>query len=569
MPENQSSDQEDSTASGKEGSASSEEEVRQEPMKKETDDSQEYFRSVIRNMPILKYTLDALRSVIRNMPVLLYALDEKGHIVAWECEHVTGYSEEEMVGNPRSFELLYPNPHYLEWVMNELRRCGDAYHNLETDIITKDGQTKTISWSNISEKFPVPGWPSWVIGVDITEHQRAVDALKMSKEHLQFALEIADAYKLEVNLRTGAYIPSTRLYQRLGYDPEEYPRTMEDVGKYIHPDDVDMVMDAFDKHINDKLSIFRSEYRYRTKSGDWVWFLTTGMVSQWDTEGKASRLIGLTMDITDRKETEARLKEYADELKGKNMELSDITKELTGANKNLMEADKMKDEFVSILAHDLGTPIAIMKANIEMLKMGIYGKLNEKQIKKTDDILRNATRLDKLRKDTLDLSRIDVGSMTPDKEPVMLNPIISEAVVDIRKLADEKKQTVHMELPEFEMVECDPGKVRRVLDNYLTNAVRYTPDGGEIMVSGSIETGDGNDLETVKIWVRDSGRGIVRENLEKVFERFFRTGERVAGSTGLGLSIVKGIVEIHGGRAWCESKGEGKGSTFYFTLPRK
>jgi len=236
---------------------------------------------------------------------------------------------------------------------------------------------------------------------------------------------------------------------------------------------------------------------------------------------------------------------------------------ILGMNKKLEETDQMKNEFISILAHDLGTPIAVMKGNIELMKKGVFGEVNEKQSKKLESMLRSAIRLDKLRKDTLVLSRMDVGSMTLELEAVKLKDLIEGAVEDMRRLADDKDQEISMDMPELEEVRCDPGRIRQVMDNYLSNAVRYTGEGGRISI-GARRIGS----ETT-VWVKDNGRGLPSEELEKVFERFYRTGERVEGSTGLGLAIVKGIIEAHGGRAWCESEGEGKGSTFFFTLPAK
>ena len=131
----------------------------------------------------------------------------------------------------------------------------------------------------------------------------------------------------------------------------------------------------------------------------------------------------------------------------------------------------------------------------------------------------------------------------------------------MRLKAEEKKQSITFQGPETLCVKLDPTQLHRVVENYLSNAIRYSGDGGSIEVL--LEKRE-NELV---VQVRDSGRGIPQEELENIFLPFYRAGEKVEGSTGLGLSIVKGIVEAHKGRCWAESEGEGKGSRFFFTLP--
>ncbi len=239
------------------------------------------------------------------------------------------------------------------------------------------------------------------------------------------------------------------------------------------------------------------------------------------------------------------------------------TAELAAVNKKLVEADEIKNEFISILAHDLGTPMAVMIGHLQLLSKGIYGELTERQKINVQKILNNARRLNKLRADTLDISRIDRGTFDLEKEVLLISVLLQEAVDDMRELAAEKQQQIALDLPDLGIVNCDGNRIRQVLDNYISNAIRYTGEGGKIAVGGEV------NKKEVRIWVKDNGRGIPPEELHKVYKRFYRTGDKVEGSSGLGLAIVKGIIGTHGGRAWCESEGDGKGTTFFFTLPRK
>jgi PAS domain S-box-containing protein len=128
-----------------------------------------------------------LRQVVENMPVMMDALDEKNTIIAWnrECERVTGYSAEEIVGNPRALEILYPDPTYREHILAQAEEHGSSFRNLEQAITCKNGSRRTISWSNISEQFPIPGWRTWAIGVDVTERVRAEKDLRQAYDDVE------------------------------------------------------------------------------------------------------------------------------------------------------------------------------------------------------------------------------------------------------------------------------------------------------------------------------------------------------------------------------------------------
>ena len=133
---------------------------------------------------MLRQSEERLRLVVEDMPVMLDAFDADGNIIAWnrECERVTGYSAEEMIGNPNAVELLYPDADYLQRTMAEWAERGDAFRDWELELTAKDGSVKTISWTNISAQFPIPGWVSWSIGVDITERLRLAEQLLQSRK---------------------------------------------------------------------------------------------------------------------------------------------------------------------------------------------------------------------------------------------------------------------------------------------------------------------------------------------------------------------------------------------------
>jgi len=139
----------------------------------------------------LQESEERLRIVIENMPVMLDAFDENGKIIVWnsECEKVTGYNSNEIIGNTRAVKLLYPDGKNLDYIYTMLQKYGNNFRNLEWDITCKDGSIKTILWSNISEKYPIPNWYSWAIGIDITERKKAQDQIERSLKEKEVLLK--------------------------------------------------------------------------------------------------------------------------------------------------------------------------------------------------------------------------------------------------------------------------------------------------------------------------------------------------------------------------------------------
>ena len=261
-----------------------------------------------------------------------------------------------------------------------------------------------------------------------------------------------------------------------------------------------------------------------------------------DRRGEVVGLVGISRDITERKQLERELERRVAEL---------------------AEAERRKDEFLAMLAHELRNPLAPIHLAVQVTRRA---ELNDAQFRSARDVIdRQVHHMVRLVDDLLDVSRITRGKIELRKEPLDLAPVISHALETSRPLIDSKNHELQVALPQVPVhVLADPARLAQVLANLLNNAAKYTGAGGRIWLT--VE----RDGATVLIKVRDSGRGIPPTMLPKVFELFAQvdvTLDRAEGGLGIGLTLVKTLVEMHGGSVHAESAGPGCGSEFIVRLP--
>ncbi len=236
--------------------------------------------------------------------------------------------------------------------------------------------------------------------------------------------------------------------------------------------------------------------------------------------------------------------------------LTDVTKQ--------KELDEIKNKFLSNVTHELRTPIVAMQKAIAILMNPQAGSLNETQQNFFNIITRNMAHLSRLVEDLLDVAKIEAGKMQIKIAPNRLDKVIVDACETLDTWAKSKNiqmdREIDKSLPEFPF---DPGRITQVLNNLISNAVKFTPTGGKI----TVKSGWSKDMSKVEVRVMDTGVGISKEDQRKLFGRFEQFGDQqgIMG-TGLGLSITKEIIERHGGEISVESEPK-KGATFMFSLP--
>ncbi len=236
-------------------------------------------------------------------------------------------------------------------------------------------------------------------------------------------------------------------------------------------------------------------------------------------------------------------------------------------------ANIAKSDFISFVAHELKNPMTSIKGYTELLAAGAVGPINENQANFLNTIRSNVERMATLVSDLNDNSKIEVGRLRLEFKAVDLPEVVDEIVRSMTRQVEEKKQTLTVQLADdLPKVWADRTRLAQVLVNLVSNAHKYTPEGGHILVAAERSPNRWDPqgaVEVVHIWVQDDGIGISPEDQKKIFQKFFRSDDakaREAPGTGLGLNITKSLVEMQGGRIWFESEYR-KGTTFHFTVP--
>ncbi len=382
-------------------------------------------------------------------------------------------------------------------------------------------------------------------------------ALKESEERWHLALRGNNDGIWDWNIKTNRVFFSVRWKKMLGHADSEVPNDFVEWEQRVHPEDLGWVTKAVQDHLDQKTLFYIVEYRLRCKDGTYKWILSRGQ-ALWDETNIPTRMVGSHTDITERKLMEEALRQQAEEL---------------------AQANRLKDEFLAIVSHELRTPLNPILGWSQLLR---NRRLDETATARAlEAIERNAKLQQQLIEDLLDVSYIVQGNLQLRVTPIQLVPIIESAIETVRLSAEAKSIQLQSLLdPNAGCVAGDQTRIHQVMWNLLTNAIKFTPSGGRVEVRLSMFSGrclspdETDDRKTAKkysqIQVSDNGVGIKAEFLPYVFDRFRQANSattRSYGGLGLGLAIVRHLVELHGGRVYAASPGEGQGTTVTVQLP--
>jgi PAS domain S-box-containing protein len=368
------------------------------------------------------------------------------------------------------------------------------------------------------------------------ERTRAEEQARRSEERLRFALDAASMGTWDWDLATNAVEWSDNLERIHGLPPGTFDGTFASYQREIHPDDRERVLASVQRALAEGVP-HDVEYRLVAPDGAVRWCEGKGRVEYHD--GHPVRMSGVCMMVTRRKEAELARLAAAE------------------------ESSRLKDEFLATLSHELRTPLNAILGWVQMLQ---HGELSPDRARQALDVIgRNASLQAQLIEDILDVSRIISGKLDIERTPVSVPQLLETVVAGIAPAADAKHITFERRISkELAPIEGDPKRLHQVFNNVLTNAVKFTPEGGSIALDCAMK---GKWLE---IEVCDSGVGIAREFLPHVFDRFRQGDSRTTrnhGGLGLGLAITKHLVEQHGGEIHAHSDGPGTGTTVSIRLP--
>jgi PAS domain S-box-containing protein len=371
------------------------------------------------------------------------------------------------------------------------------------------------------------------IVLDITQLKQQQQLVEEHRQRLDFALSTLEAGAWELNLKDHTTHRTLFHDQLFGYRELLPEWTLEKFIAHVLPEDRDAVTRRFNAAVQTR-SDWDFECRIRRTDGEIRWIYAKGRLRQ-DPQGRPVSMAGIVQDITDAKQTQDLLKEIA----------------------------VRKDEFLAMLAHELRNPLAPISNAVQIMKRS---HADEVRLAWCQDVIgRQVEQLARLVDDLLDISRISRGKIELKQKILKVSTIVQRAVETNQPLMEARRHELTVQLPpEPIYVEGDLMRLAQVVSNLLNNAAKYTDAGGFIKLS--VEQ-IGNH---VFIRVRDNGRGIDPASLSSLFELFYqvdRTIDRAEGGLGIGLSLVKSLVAMHGGDVWAESEGRGQGSEFVVRLP--
>lgn len=480
----------------------------------------------------LRQSEERFQAFMTHTPALAFMKDDQGRYL-----YANSAVEEAFQWNASSWRGrrdadLWPSEVAARLEQNDLKVLASGVpQQFHETFPTAAGERRFLTYKFL---FQGPGGCTYLgaNALDITDRERAAEALRESEERYrgifnQAAIGIGRSTldRVLIDINPG-------FCHILGYEAEELLSAEAlDLG---HPDDVIITEEAVDELLSGRHDTISLEKRYRHKQGHYVWVQATASLTR-RADGTPEHIIAVFQDITERKHAEEALK----------------------------EANRRKDEFLAILAHELRNPLAPIRNALQILSRrgeepGIRGRFTEMMDRQLSQLVR-------LVDDLLEVSRITSGKIELRKELVDLRQVIAGAVETSRPLIEAAGHTLGIHLaPEPLVLLADPVRMAQMLANLLNNSAKYTERGGHIVLSAWREDGD------VVVSVRDTGAGIAPDLLPRVFEMFAQAHHepgRPQGGLGIGLSLVKNLVQLHGGSIEARSEGPGCGSEFVLRLP--
>ncbi|AEG93269.1 hybrid sensor histidine kinase/response regulator [Ramlibacter tataouinensis] len=477
--------------------------------------------------------------------VAVFFMNTEGIITTWNraAEDMKGYTPQDAIGS--HLGLLYTEEDrargWPEHNLGEARKHG--FYREESWRRRKDGR---LFWARIAltalrdRTGQLVGFSK--VTMDLTDH-KLLESCVNEREEIRRILHAANAGMWTWHPASDRIDVSADFLGLLGHAHGPTTMSLPEWMAFVDPQDRELVARRFETaRASGADEPLVMDVRLCKKDGSCRWFHVRADWSRASPQ-QPYALSGVNVDIHDLKTAE---------------------EELRRAFGKLKEADKRKDEFLAMLAHELRNPLAPIRSAAELLKRI---DVAEPRVRKTSEIIaRQVDHMTHLVDDLLDVSRVTRGVATLDKEPLDVRHIVMDAVEQVDPLLRTRRHELALQLsPETAVVYGDHKRLVQVMANLLNNAAKYTPEGGRIQLRTQVR-----GAQEVVLEVIDNGIGMEPELAARAFELFAqaeRTPDRSSGGLGLGLALVKSLVELHGGSVHCSSEGAGKGSCFSVGLP--
>jgi PAS domain S-box-containing protein len=477
---------------------------------------------------------DFATAVLDTVANFVVVLDPEGSIVRFNgaCERATGYSVGEVLGRA-FFDIFIPEDDLpgVRSVFQRLR-AGDFPNRHQNRWRMRDGSERLFEWANtciVDER----GVVKFIIatGSDITERVKAEQTLRESEARFRAMGETLPYGVWLCNARGGAEYVSQSFLDLLEMTQEQ----QREFGwtHRLPPEDVEPTMKKWLRCVATG-EMWDSEHRVLGPDGEYHHVLTRGLPVR-DESGRITCWVGINLDIDNRKQIEQQLR----------------------------EADRHKTEFLALLSHELRNPLAPIRNSIHLLERAAPG--SEQAARARAVVRRQAEHLTRLVDDLLDVTRISRGKIELQRRRLDLREVVRKTSDDLRSLFEQSGVELSVEDTAGPVwVDADATRIAQALGNLLHNAVKFTPAGGLVHVSVASKNA------RAVLSVRDNGLGIEPNQIDRMFEPFVQADNglaRAKGGLGLGLGLVKGLVELHGGSVQARSDGIGSGAEFIVTLP--
>jgi PAS domain S-box-containing protein len=473
------------------------------------------------------------RAIIENSydAVVLLAADGRIEYASPATTRILGYAPAEVVGSC-AFDLMHADDREgMREVYGRLLRSPGANATGRFRYRHKDGLHRWVE-GTATNLLHEPSVRAVVNNFhDVTAQRQAAEALRQSEEHYRALADSVPVMVFTCIADGRCDYCNRRWYDYTG----RHWGQAEDFAwaGVVHSDDAEATRAAWQEAVRTGQP-FEREQRFRRADETYRWFLCRAVPLR-DQHGRVVKWFGNCTDIEDQRRS----------------------------RDALAEADKRKDEFLAMLGHELRNPLAPLANALHVLEMA--GTDEQKRHWATELIGRQVQHLTRLVDDLLDVSRVTRGKVELRKEPVELAAVLRRATESSRPLIDTRQLELTLALPATPVqLQADPTRLAQVVSNLLNNAAKYTPAGGRIWLSGQ------TDGHQVVVRVRDNGQGIQADLLPHIFDLFTqgdRSPARAEGGLGIGLALVRRLVELHGGSVQAASEGPGRGSEFTVRLP--